>query len=178
LPAPDGNYCDPNFVGREITFTQTSELTLDDLLEQIHNRYEINFLMGPKLRNLPINIKTGSIPWNVLLRSQLFLSGVRARCITNNTIELVQNSDLPKLQDGADVTTKFIKLRFLQRTSGGTTDLAGRASGGQQGGCGGSGQGVGGGSGGNIGGGGSSQIGETAAQQASSWFDNLIVEIE
>jgi uncharacterized membrane protein YgcG len=178
LPAPDGNYCDPNFVGREITFTQTSELTLDDLLEQIHNRYGINFLMGPKLRNLPINIKTGSIPWNVLLRSQLFLSGVRARCITNNTIELVQNSDLPKLQDGADVTTKFIKLRFLQRTSGGTTDLAGRASGGQQGGCGGSGQGVGGGSGGNIGGGGSSQIGETAAQQASSRFDKLIVEIE
>ncbi len=166
---PDGNYCDPNFVGRDITFNQTTELTLDELLDQIHNRYGINFLMGPKLRDLPINIKTGSIPWNVLLRSQLFVSGVRARCITNNTIELIQNSDLPKLQDGADVTTRFLKLKFLQRTSGGTVDLAGRSQGsGGQGGCSGGGSGVGGGG----------QNGETAAQQGSSRFDKLIIEIE
>jgi uncharacterized membrane protein YgcG len=174
--AADGNYCDPNFVGRNISFAQTSQLTLEELLDQIHNRYGINFLMGPNLRQLPINIKTGSIPWNVLLRSQLFVSGVRARCITDNTIELVQNSDLPKLQDGADVNTRFLKLKFLQRTSGGTVDLAGRSQGGQnggQGGCGGSGQGS---SIGSSGGGG--QVGETAAQQGSSRFDKLIIEIE
>ncbi|HUR98086.1 MAG TPA: hypothetical protein VMZ26_08495 [Pyrinomonadaceae bacterium] len=175
-PPPDGNYCDPKFVGRDISFAQTTELTLDELLNQIHNRYGINFLMGPKLRDLPINIKTGSIPWNVLLRSQLFVSGVRARCITDNTIELIQNSDLPKLQDGADVTTRFLKLRFLQRTSGGTVDLAGRSQGsGQQGGCSGGGS-VGASSGGGAGGG--SQNGETAASQGGSRFDKLIIEIE
>lgn len=178
-PAPDGNYCDGNFVGAPITFSQTTQLTLEDLLEQIHNRFGINFLMGPNLRQLPINIKTGSIPWNVLLRSQLFVSGVRARCINANTIELVQNADLPKLQDGADVTTRFLKLKFLQRTSGGTVDLAGRSQGGgqnSQGGCGGS----SGGSSGIASGGGSSggQVGETVAQQGSSRFDKLIVEIE
>jgi len=86
---PDGNYCDSNFVGSPITFSQTSQLRLDDLLDQIHNRFGINFLMGPRLRDLPINIKTGSIPWNILLKSQLFVSNVRARCITANTIELV-----------------------------------------------------------------------------------------
>jgi uncharacterized membrane protein YgcG len=181
LPAPDGNYCDPGFVGRDITFTQSTELTLDELLDQIHNRYGINFLMGPNLRDLPINIKTGSIPWNILLKSQLFVSGVRARCITDNTIELVQNSDLPKLQDGADVTTRFLKLRFLQRTSGGTVDLAGRRQGGGQnggqGGCGGGGNGGNGSiGGGGLGGGG--QNGETAASQGSSRFDKLIIEIE
>jgi hypothetical protein len=175
--AADGNYCDPNFVGRNISFAQTSQLTLEELLDQIHHRYGINFLMGPNLRQLPINIKTGSIPWNVLLRSQLFVSGVRARCITDNTIELVQNSDLPKLHDSADVNTRFLKLKFLQRTSGGTVDLAGRSQGGGQnggaGGCGGSGQGS---SIGSSGGGG--QVGETAAQQGSSRFDRLIIEIE
>ena len=174
----DGNYCDPNFVGGPITFSQSTQLTLEDLLEQVHNRFGINFLMGPNLRQLPINIKTGSIPWNVLLRSQLFVSGVRARCINANTIELVQNSDLPKLQDGADVTTRFLKLKFLQRTSGGTVDLAGRSQGGQnggQGGCGGT--SFGGGSNGG-GGGGGSQNGETASSQGSSRFDKLIIEIE
>jgi len=172
-PVPDGNYCDSKFVGREISFAQSTELTLQELLDQIHNRFGINFLMGPKLRNLPINIKTGSIPWNVLLRSQLFVSGVRARCITDNTLELIQNSDLPGLQDGADATTRFLKLRFLQRTSGGTVDLAGRSQGaGGQGGCGGS-------SGNGIeGGGGGGRTGETVASQGSSRFDQLIVEIE
>jgi hypothetical protein len=184
-PAPDGNYCDPNFVGAPITFAQTSELRLDDLLTQIHNRFGINFLMGPKLRDLPINIKTGSIPWNVLLRSQLFVSGVRARCINANTIELIQNSDLPRLQDSADVSTKFVKLKFLQRTSGGTVDLAGRSNGGGQnggqGGCGGQSGGTGGGAGTGGGGGGvggQGQQGETAATQQSTRFDKLIVEIE
>ena len=182
---PDGNYCDPNFVGSPITFAQTAELRLEDLLDQIHNRFGINFLMGPKLRDLPINIKTGSIPWNVLLRSQLFVSGVRARCINANTVELVQNSDLPRLQDSAEVTTKFIKLKFLQRTSGGTVDLAGRSSGGGQnggqGGCGGQNGGGSGGGGGGFGGGGggqNGQQGETVASQNSSRFDKLIIEIE
>ena len=176
---PDGNYCDPKFVGRDITFAQSAELTLDELLDQIHTRFGVNFLMGPKLRDLPINIKTGSIPWNVLLRSQLFVSGVRARCITGNTIELIQNTDLPKLQDGADVRTRFVKLKFLQRTSGGTVDLAGRSQGGGEngsGGCGGSGgSSLGGGSGS---GGGGGQAGQTAAQQGGSRFDKLIIEIE
>ena len=177
LPQADGDYCDPNFVGRPIIFTQTAQLTLEELLDQIHHRYGINFLMGPNLRQLPINIKTGSIPWNVLLKSQLFVSGVRARCISGNIIELIQNSDLPKLQDGADVSTRFVKLRFLQRTSGGTVDLAGRSQGGGQnggqGGCGGSSVGS------STGGGGSgSQSGETAANQAGTRFDKLIIEVE
>ena len=179
-PAPDGNYCDPNFVGSPISFSQTSQLRLDDLLDQIHNRFGINFLMGPGLRGLPINIKTGSIPWNVLLKSQLFVSGVRARCINTNTIELVENTSLSKLQDSADLTTKFIKLKFLQRTSSGTVDLAGRSSGGSGGGgsCGAGGSGSQSSSGGSGGSGGGGQNGETAAQQQSSRFDKLIIEIE
>jgi uncharacterized membrane protein YgcG len=183
-PAPDSGYCDANFVGQPIVFNQMTELTLDDLLTQIHNRFGVNFLMGPKVRTLPINIKAGALPWNVLLRSQLFVSGVRARCINTNTIELIENTDLPKLQDSAELTTKFVKLKFLQRTTGGTVDLAGRSNGGQsngQGGCGGSSGGTGGGAGsfgGGGNGGGNGQNGLTAEQQLSSRFDKLIVEIE
>ncbi|HEY2867648.1 MAG TPA: type II and III secretion system protein [Pyrinomonadaceae bacterium] len=182
---PDGSYCDTSYVGQPIVFNQMVDLTLDELITQIHNRFGVNFLMGPKVRQHPINIKTGAIPWNVLLRSQLFVSGVRARCVEPNTIELIDNADLPKLQDGAEVETRFVKLKFLQRTSGGTVDLAGRSNGGGQnggqGGCGGSSQGTSGG-GGSAGGGGGGvtggQQGETAAQQQSSRFDKLIIEIE
>lgn len=177
----DGSYCDPNFVGEPIRFSQTAELKLEDLLLQIHNRFGVNFVMGPNVGQLPINIKAGAIPWNVLLRSQLFISGVRAKCIDQTTIELVENSVLPSLQDQAEVKTRFVKLKFLQRTGGGTVDLANRSQGGQNGGqgggCGGSSAGQGGqtGGGGQNGGG---QQGETAGQQSSTKFDKLIIEIE
>src|SRR5690606_10053857 len=80
------NFCDSSFVGEPIRFSQTAQLTLEDLLLQIHNRFGINFLMGPGVGGVPINIKAGNIPWNVLLRSQLFVSGIRARCIDDYTI--------------------------------------------------------------------------------------------
>jgi uncharacterized membrane protein YgcG len=177
------NYCDPNFVGQPIRFSQTVELKLDDLLRQLHQRFGVNFIVGKGVADLPMNIKAGSIPWNVLLKSQLFLSGVRARCIDANTIELVENQELPRLQDGADVETRFVKLKFLQRTSSGSVDLAGRGSSGggqngQGGGCsagGGQGGGLSGGGGGGQGGG---QQSETAATQSSSKFDKLVIEIE
>jgi hypothetical protein len=184
MPAvQDGSFCDPAFVGPPIRFTQTVELTLDDLIRQLHSRFGVNFIMGSNIANLPLSVRAGNIPWNVLLKSQLFVSGVRARCIDANTVELVKNESLSNLQDMADVSTRFVKLTFLQRTSGGTVDLAGRSQGGGQGGqggCGGSAQGGQSGGGGlsGGGGGGTGQTGETASQQAGSKFDKLIIEIE
>lgn len=177
----DDSFCDPAFVGPPIRFTQTVELTLDDLIRQLHSRFGVNFIMGSNIANLPLSVRAGNIPWNVLLKSQLFVSGVRARCIDANTIELVKNEALSNLQDMADVNTRFVKLTFLQRTGGGTVDLAGRSQGGGQGGqggCGGSAQGGQSGGLGSSGGSGGGQTGETASQQASSKFDKLIIEIE
>ncbi|HEY8558835.1 MAG TPA: hypothetical protein VIL74_00425 [Pyrinomonadaceae bacterium] len=164
------NYCDPNYVGEVMNFSMTTQLPLDVLIEQIYRRFGVNFIMGEGIRDLPVNIRSGSLPWNTLLNSQLFLSGVRARCIGNNTIELVRNETLPKLQDAAEVQTKFIKLRFLQPTTGGTQDLAGRSTQGSSSSqsCGG-GQSGGGQSGGGVGGGGSEGCGN---------FEKLIIEIE
>ena len=164
------NFCNPNFVGEPLVFSQTAELTLDDLLYQIHKRFSINFLMGEGIKNLPINIKSGSLPWNTLLNSQFFLSGVRAKCIGNNTIELVKSSELRNLQDTQQVNTKFIKLKFLQPTSGGNVDLAGRSNNQSSGqGCQGGGQG-----GGQSGG----QSGGQGGSQGCGNFEKLVIEIE
>ncbi|HVE56566.1 MAG TPA: hypothetical protein VNB22_07040 [Pyrinomonadaceae bacterium] len=163
----DTNFCDPNYVGESLNFSMTAELRLDDLVYQIHKRFGVNFLMGDGIKDLPINIRSGGIPWNTLLNSQLFLSGVRAKCIGNNTIELVKNSELKSLQDTQQVTTKFIKLKFLQPTTGGTVDLAGRSSGNQNGSSGQNCQQ--GGQGGGQGGG---------STQGCGNFEKLIIEIE
>ena len=180
-PKQVAGYCDPTFVGEPIRFSQTVELKLEDLLNQLNARFGINFIIGQNVGKIPLNVKAGSIPWNILLKSQLFVSGVRARCVDATTIELVLNRDLPSLQDEGAVTTKFVKLKYFQRTSGGTVDLANRSQGGQnggQGGCGGGGSQSGGISNGGGGGGGGGQSGQTAGQLGNNRFDKLILEIE
>ncbi|HJS50650.1 MAG TPA: hypothetical protein VJ781_02010, partial [Pyrinomonadaceae bacterium] len=180
-PKQMAGYCDPTFIGEPIRFSQTVELKLEDLLNQLNARFGINFIIGQNVGKIPLNVKAGSIPWNILLKSQLFVSGVRARCINSTTIELVLNRDLPSLQDEGAVTTKFVKLKYFQRTSGGTVDLANRSQGGQnggQGGCGGGGSQSGGISNGGSSGGGGGQSGQTAGQLGNNRFDKLILEIE
>ena len=170
-------YCDPNFVGPPIRFSQTVQLRLEDLINQLHQRFGVNFILGDGVATLPLNVKAGSIPWNVLLRSQLFVSGVRASCIDANTIQLVKNDEIPNLQDSAEAKPNFIKLRFLQPGISQNISITGQSSGGQGGGggqgCQGGGQG-GGGGGGSSGGGG----GGGGGQQGCGNFEKLIIEIE
>jgi type II secretory pathway component GspD/PulD (secretin) len=132
------NFCDPNFIGEPISFMQTAELTLDDLLTQIHNRYGVNFLIGPNVSKLPINIKSNNIAWNTLLSSQLYLLGVSSTCVNSNTIQLVKNEAVPELEKGrlnsVELQTEIIKLKYLQPTTRGTRNLAGESSGGNGGG--------------------------------------------
>lgn len=129
---PDGGFCDPNFVGPPIRFTETVELRLDDLLSQLHSRFGVNFIIGPEVSKLPLNVKAGSIPWNILLRSQLYISGVRSTCIDNNTVELVMNNKVAELEKGRNdaepLETRYIKLKYLQPSSSGNKNVAGQST--------------------------------------------------
>ena len=172
-----GGYCDPNYVGEPIEFSTTAELTMDDLLYQLHKRFNVNFLIGNGIKDLPINIRSEGLPWNVLLDSQLYLSGITKSCVNSNTIQLVKNENRKTLDEGkfysAELKTEFIKLKYLQPTTTGTQNIAGQRT--NQGGgnnnqqCGGS-----QGGGGNFGGG---NQGGSAGGGCGN-FEKLIYEIE
>lgn len=166
------NFCDSGFVGEPISFMQTAELTLDDLLSQIYTRFGVNFMIGPNVSNLPINIKTNNIPWNTLLNSQLYLLGVRATCVNGNTIQLVKNDAHVVLEQRELQTAKLgtfeIKLKYLQPTTSGTRDLAGQRTN----------QGGGGGQCGGNGGGGGNSSGGNGGSQNCGTFEQLIYAIE
>ena len=143
-----GNYCDPKFVGETLTFSQSVGSTLDELLNQIHNRFGINFVLGPKVGRLPINVKSEDTPWTTILRSQLFVLGVGATCVDSRTIQLIKNDDVTALEkaehESAKVETHYIKLKYLQPSSSENKNIAGQSSSsssssGGQGGAGGSG---------------------------------------
>src|SRR5687768_12338860 len=84
--SPEPNVCDPNYKGEQISFTVTTQLTLEALVDQIHRRFGVNFLMGDGVKDLPIDIRSGSLPWKTMLDSQLYLSGVSTKCVNNNTL--------------------------------------------------------------------------------------------
>ena len=130
--AADGSFCDQNFQGPPIRFSQTVELKLDDLLNQLSQRFGVNFIVGPEISQLPLNVKAGSIPWNVLLRSQLYLSGVRANCINENTIELVRTDKVSALEkartEAENLETRYYKLKYIQPISSETRNIAGQTS--------------------------------------------------
>src|SRR5688572_5369420 len=93
------NVCDPNFAGDPINFSVTTQLTLEALVDQIHRRFGVNFLMGDGVKNLPIDIRSGSLPWKTMLDSQLYLSGVSTKCVNSNTLLLVKSDKRKELDD-------------------------------------------------------------------------------
>jgi type II secretory pathway component GspD/PulD (secretin) len=172
--SPEPNVCDPNYKGEQISFTVTTQLTLEALVDQIHRRFGVNFLMGDGVKDLPIDIRSGSLPWKTMLDSQLYLSGVSTKCVNNNTLLLVKSDKRKELDDqqfiSSELKTEFIKLRYLQPTTSGTKDLAGRSSQSSSGG-----QGCQGEQGGGQSGGGGGQGG---GNQACGNFEKLKYEIE
>lgn len=122
------NFCDEKFVGVTLAFSPAEETTLNDLVSQIHQRFGVNFVMGPDIGKLPINIRAGAMPWNLLLRSQLLVSGVVATCVSPGVVLLVKGAP-PSPPQSRDVTkASFIKLKYLRPTTGGNVDVAGQRS--------------------------------------------------
>lgn len=153
------DFCDPSFIGAPIGFSSATTLTMNELLDQIHRRFGVSFLVEDKIGEIPINLKADNVPWNVLLNSQFYISGIRARCLDAGIVQLAFNSSLPKMQDTAEITTKVIKLKFLQPASTGSVDLAGRTGANATRGC--------------------SESGESAgAGTGCGNFEKLVLEIE
>jgi len=172
------NVCAPNYQGDSLSFSTTAPLRIDDLVYQIHKRFGVNFLLGDGVKDLPIDVRSGSLPWKVLLDSQLYLSGVTTKCVNENTMMLVKSKQRKELDDeqftNAELQTEFIKLKYLQPTSSGSVDLAGRSNN-QQGGNGQCGGGI---SGGNVGGNGGGNNGGVNSGSGCGNFEKLKYEIE
>lgn len=169
--------CAPGYVGEQLSFSMSMPLTLEALVDQIHRRFGVNFLLADDVKDLKIDIKSGSLPWNVLLDSQLYLSGVSKKCVNSNTLLLVkydQRKELDKKQyTSGELKTEFIKLRYLQPTTSGTQDLAGRSTQNSS-----SGQGCQGSQGGGQSGGQSGGSGGGNGSQGCGNFEKLKYEIE
>lgn len=127
------NFCSPDFVGERFTFDFPSAQPLSYLLDEIRSRYGVNFLPDAEIVDAPVYITGNSVPWNFVLRSQLFNLDVEAVCYGTNTVSLIKRTKLLSLQDSqrktAPLLTEYIELKHLRPVIAGQSNLAGKSTG-------------------------------------------------
>ena len=95
-------------------------------------RFGVNFVTGPGVGDMPINVKTDNVPWTTILRSQLAVLGVQATCVDGNTVQLIKNDDITSLEqdlrNASKLQTRYIKLKYIQPSSSSNKNVAGQSS--------------------------------------------------
>lgn len=127
------NFCSSDFVGEPFTFDFPSAQPLSYLLAELRSRYGVNFLPDSEIVDAPVYITGNSVPWNFVLRSQLFNLDVEAVCYGTNTVSLIKRTKLLSLQDSqrktAPLLTEYIELKHLRPVIAGQSNLAGKSTG-------------------------------------------------
>ncbi|MEJ7617697.1 MAG: hypothetical protein WKF30_12205 [Pyrinomonadaceae bacterium] len=127
--------CDATYIGEPISVETTRPLTLSDLVRTINTSFKANIVLDSDIQNLPVNLTFVDAPWNQILRTQLDLNDLDVICNENSSlVQIAKRSKIAQIQDqkrkSAAIVREVFKLRYLQPTAGGRTDLAGRVQGG------------------------------------------------
>jgi type IV pilus assembly protein PilQ len=134
IPGGALSFCDDAFLGELYTFDVPSEVSFMTLLNNLRYMFGINFLPDSEIADLPVRVNVRDVPWNIVLKRQLEYHGLVAACTGSNTIAITKRSKMAQLENdrrqNAPLRTEYIKLRYLQPSSGGTVNVAGQTSGG------------------------------------------------
>lgn len=127
--------CDPTYIGEPISVETSRPLTLSDLVRTINTSFKANIVLDSDIQNLPVNLTFVDAPWNQILRTQLDLNDLDVICNEGNSlVQIAKRSKIAQIEEqkrkAAPIVREVFKLRYLQPTAGGRTDLAGRVQGG------------------------------------------------
>lgn len=123
-------FCDANFKSQVYTMETVGTTTLGVLLNDLHYRYNINFMPDADVIDLPAPLTVTEAPWAEVLRTILDYNDLDAVCTSSGIIRIAKRTKIIQIRDARrksePVYTKLYTLRYLQPTSGGAVDLAGR----------------------------------------------------
>lgn len=128
-------FCDPSYIGEPISIETTRPLIFSDLIRTINSSFKANIVLDSDVQNLPISLTFIDAPWNQIVRTQLELNDLDMICTEGNKlVQIAKRAKITQIQDQkrktAPIVRTVFKLRYLQPTAGGRTDLAGRVQGG------------------------------------------------
>lgn len=130
-PRGTNSFCDPAYIGEPISVETTRPLVFSDLIRTINSSFKANIVLDNEIQSLPVNLPFITAPWSEILRTQLELNDLDTICTQGSSIvQIAKRSKITLIQDqkrkSAPVVREVFKLRYLQPTAGGRTDLAGR----------------------------------------------------
>lgn len=124
-------FCQDGFRSEPYTFKSVGSVTLGEILADIHYRFGVNFIPDNDVEDMPVNPSLTNVPWGEMLDTFMSYNDLVSRCLPSGAIQIAKRAKLALIDDqrrkSAPIETDFIKLRYLQPTSGGSVDVTGRS---------------------------------------------------
>ncbi|HVE78372.1 MAG TPA: hypothetical protein VNA89_05905 [Gemmatimonadaceae bacterium] len=123
--------CDSQFRGEDITITNESNrpITLLSLVNKLNDVYGANIVLDYDVQDTPVRLNLTDAPWSSVLRTLLDLNDLDVVCLDGGIVQIAKRSKIAQIDEQrrktAPLVREVFRLRYLQPTSGGRTNLAG-----------------------------------------------------
>jgi type II secretory pathway component GspD/PulD (secretin) len=130
---PDRNpICDNTYKGELISLTNDSDrpISLLSLVNEFNKRYNANIVLDYDIQETPVRLTVNQIPWTSVLHTVLDLNDLDTVCLDGKLLQIAKRIKIVQINDqrrkSAPIVREVFRLRYLQPTSGGRTNLAGQ----------------------------------------------------
>lgn len=130
---PEGKnpLCDPNYRGARISISNESgrALSLLTFVNKLNSDYAANIVLDYDIQETPIRITVTNAPWTSILRTVLDLNDLDIVCV-DGLAQVAKRQKIALISEqkrkSAPIVREVFKLKYLQPTAGGRSNLAGQ----------------------------------------------------
>jgi len=132
---PRKQVCDPSYRGERLSISNESDrpLSLLALVNELNKKYAANIVLDYDIQETPVRLTVSDTPWTTVLRSILDLNDMDMVCLDGGAIsQIAKRAKIAQIADQrrktAPIVREIFKLRYLQPTTSGPTNLAGQTT--------------------------------------------------
>jgi Flp pilus assembly secretin CpaC len=129
---PINMLCESGYRGDKISISNESgrPLSLLTFVNRLNADYGANIVLDYDIQETPVRLTINDAPWTSILRTILDLNDLDAVCVDGHIAQVAKRSKIAQISEqrrkNAPIVREVFKLRYLQPTAGGRTNLAGQ----------------------------------------------------
>jgi len=130
-PEAKNPLCDTNYRGARISISNESgrPLSLLTFVNKLNSDYAANIVLDYDIQETPIRITVTNAPWTSILRTVLDLNDLDIVCV-DGIAQVAKRQKIALISEqkrkSAPIVREVFKLKYLQPTAGGRSNLAGQ----------------------------------------------------
>ncbi len=124
--------CDSGYRADKISISNESgrPLSLLTFVNRLNADYGANIVLDYDIQETPVRLTVNDAPWTSILRTVLDLNDLDVVCVDGRIAQVAKRSKIAQIGEqrrkNAPIVREVFKLRYLQPTAGGRTNLAGQ----------------------------------------------------